>query len=298
MDNKNTAILEKLIEEDYGLRGNSNWAHAEEHDSLVIDRRRGLFFFNSREIVGDPFIYLTRVRGLTFSDAREYLKRFKDYESVLVYNIKAGESDVVVFPKLVEVFYEMGREAGHRDYFYRRGITDSTIDRFQLGYYNGYNTIPIFQDGVFRNFQLRRDIPDKRIKVYYQGIGGLIYNSDILKITDTAFICEGLTDCLRLSQEGIPAVSHTTGSGGWMPEWFKYFFNQKEIYIIFDADRAGREGAKRTARTLGIYRSKIYCFDGYEDKYDIVDFFRDGGTKDELMSLVKEKSKYIFEMRK
>lgn len=293
----NGKILERLIDEDFGLdtKENSRWGKSQKHSSLVLDKEKGVFFWNSQEIVGDALIYLTKVRGMSFADAKSYLKSQDGYESTFVYTVKANnQQDIVVFPELVDVFHDLGRT--RREYWYKRGINDNTIDRYQLGWYNGYNTIPIFVDGTFRNFQLRQDVPEKRIKGYYRGVGPLIYNSDVLRVTDKVFVSEGLTDCLRLNQEGIPAVSHNTGAGGWVNSWFKYFINQKEVYVIFDNDTAGREGSEKVAKCLGLYRTKIYTFAGEEQSYDVVKFFKDGGTKQELLDLVFGESKYLFEL--
>lgn len=294
----NTEILEQLIEEDFGLeaKDGSRWGKSSLHNSLVLDRERGIFFWNSQNIVGDPTIYLTKVRKMSFKDARDYLQKFKNFTSTLVYTINTDTEDVVVYPKLVEVFNELGRQPERRDYWYRRGIGDTTIDRFQLGWYNDYNLIPFFVDGTFRNFQMRRDQPDKRIRSYYKSVGRLPFNFDILKIVDKIIISEGPTDCLKLNQEGIASVSSNSGATGWQNDWFKYFIRMKEIYVVFDNDSAGKKGAVKVAQNLGVYRTRIFTFDGFDDKYDCVNFFQDGGTKDQFLDLVKDKAKYTFEV--
>lgn len=295
--NKNAEILASLINEDFGLQAKdgSRWGKSDDHDSLVLDNDRGIFFWNSRGIVGDPLVYLTRIRGMGFENAKEFLRGYKSYSSTFVYTINSGGEDVVVYPELVKVFSEDGRNPERRRYWYDRGISDSSIDRFQLGWYNDYVTVPIFIDGTFRNFQLRRDNP-KKIRSYYRGVGALVYNSDLLNLVDTVYITEGLTDCIKLNQERIPSVSHNAGAGGWQDGWFKYFIRQKEIYVIFDNDRAGKNGVRKVCKNLGIYRTKVFSFDGYDDKYDCVEFFRDGGTRDDLLDMVHTKSKYLFEL--
>lgn len=302
-EEQNTAILEKLIDEDFSLKGSygSRFINTEEHSSLVIDRQRGIFFFNSRHIVGTPLTYLMEVRGMSFQDSISYLKKL-DYADTVVYKINSGEKqDVVVYPQLVEVFYEMGKPSENRKYWYKRGINDSTIDRFRLGFYNGFSTIPIYMDGTFRQFQLRKDATDtepRQIRPYYKGVGGILFNSDLLKVVDEIFITEGLTDCLRLNQEGIPSVTYTTGAGGWHNEWFKKFLHQKKIYVVFDNDEAGKKGVNKVAENLGVYRTKCYNFSGFGEKYDVVNFFNDGGKKEDLLDLIRNKSRFIFEGEK
>lgn len=297
MENNNSNILEILIREDFGFdtKDESRWGKSTEHDSLVLDKKRGIFFWNSQGIVGDPLVYLTNVRKYSFSDAKDYLDKFS-YIGTHVYTIHSGKNDVVVYPKLVEVFYEDGLGEEKRDYLYRRGFTDETIDRFQIGWYNGFSMIPFFEDGTFRNFQMRRDMPVKTIRAYYKGVGALLYNAEILNLVNRVYYTEGPLDALILLQNGLPAVSSNSG-GGYRPEWYNKFTRQDFIYLLFDNDDAGEKEAKRLARFLGVTRCKIYCFWEFEEKgYDPVDFFRDGHTIEELKLLVKEKSKYEFEL--
>lgn len=292
---RNADILETLIDEDFGIqtKEGSRWGKADEHSSLVLDKEKGIFYWNAQGIVGDPMVYLTQVRKLNFTEAREYLKKF-DYHGTFVYTVHTKKDDVVVYPKLVDVFYEQGFDK--RDYFYRRGLRDSTIDRFQLGWYNDFNVVPIFEDGVFRNFQMRQDIPSKRIKGFYKDIGPLMFNSDILKMSDEVYYVEGPVDAMILVQNGLPAISSNCG-GGYLPEWYGRFTKQKKINIVFDNDDAGIKEATKLANFLGVNRCKIYTFKEFDEPgYDPVDFFRDGNSVDDFVNLVSRESKYVCEI--
>jgi twinkle protein len=288
--------LEDLIAKDFELQGHGNYLKGVEHDSLVVDLRKQLWFYNSKGLSGDIFTWLTQMKGMTEKEAQQYIKiNDRDHAYSFIHNFK-DEKETVVYPKLVDIFFE-DSVLNSRKYWYDRGINDTTIQRFKLGYYEGWGMIPIFQDGLFRNFQMRRDDPKKMIKHYYRGVGRNLLNADILRIVDTVFITEGPTDCLRLSQEGVPVVSHNAGAGGWDNEWCKYFITQKNVWYIGDNDSAGRDGARRVAESLGTMKVKIYTFDGYDEKADVVDFFRNGGTKDQLIDIVYTKSKYLFELQ-
>src|SRR4030067_2414073 len=155
------SVLESLISKDYTIVGNENsrWAKTEEHDSLVIDREKQIFYWNSKNIVGDAVTYLIRVKGHTFSEARRILSEYKDFTDTYVYTIKGeGElQDVIAYPKLIDIFWEEGLK--NRQYWYNRLLNDDTINRFRLGYHDGWYTIPFFMDGTFRNFQCRKDQP-------------------------------------------------------------------------------------------------------------------------------------------
>jgi DNA primase len=155
--------------------------------------------------------------------------------------------------------------------------------------------IPFFENGTFRNFQMRKDNP-KTLKSYYRGVGALLYNSDILKLTNKIYFVEGPVDALIMIQNGIPAISTNAGEA-FKPEWMDKFIYQDEIYICFDNDTAGITGARRVSKVLGLNRCKCYCFQDFDEKgYDPVDYFRDGGKKDDLLNIIETKSKYGFEI--
>ena len=277
------SFLAKIISEDYPLEGNGRWRKPVDFlnhpSSLVVDTEEEVFYYNSRNIVGDAFVWLTKVKGLSPANARERLIKGESFNGSHVVTLKNGK-EVVVLPRLVDIFWEKGKsDKEFSDYWHRRGLDNHTIDRFKLGYHNTWNTIPIFVDGSFRNFQIRKDVPDKRIKSWYRGVGPLMFNSSILKLSSSVIITEGPIDAMILTQYGFPAVSHTGGAQGWLKEWNKRFIKQKEIYICYDYDEAGFKGAKKLSETLGEYKCKVLDWT-YFDKwvelkkgFDVTDFF-------------------------
>jgi len=292
--NPQADLLEYLINEDFGYtsKETSRWGKGEKHDSLVLDKDRGIFFWNSQGVVGNALTYLMRVRGMEISKAKELLRDLS--RNTLISVVKNHKNqNVIVQPKLVEVFFENGMR--DRDYFYKRGLTDSIINRFQLGKFNGYSTVPFFDDGQFKNFQMRKEEP-KVIKGYYSNVGPLLFNSDILKIVDKVYYAEGPVDAMALIQNGLPCVSSNC-AGGYLNKWYGRFSRIKEIIILFDNDSAGNTESKRLAKFLGENRCKIYNFWDFEmEGYDPVDYFRDKNSKEELMKLINEKGKYGFEL--
>lgn len=297
MDNGD--VLVQLVDEDFGIKGTGRWYRSDVHSSLVIDREKGVFYFNASEpfIVGGPIDYLTKVRGLPFNEAKTYLKSRGFTDTVVLTITPHDQEDVVVYPKLVEVLFENGREDPKgREYWKYWNLTDDTIDRFQLGYYNGWYTFPIFVDGTLRQIQKRREQPKKEIARWYKGVPPLLVNSDILRIVDKIFIVEGPKDLLSMMQAGLPTVCCDTGAETWLNDWFFKFIRCKEIYCLLDRDVAGDVGSIKIARSLGETRTKIYNFWGFDKGFSPSYFFRDGGTKDQLLGLVDKYGKYVFEM--
>jgi DNA primase len=290
-------ILENLISKDYTVVGSegSKWAKTVEHDSLVIDKEKDIFFWNSRQIVGDALVWLTKVKGHGFPEARKILSEYKDYEGTFVYTIKSQKTDedIVVYPKLVEIFWEQGQTK--RQYWYERLLTDETIDKYRLGYHDGWFTLPVYIDDTFRNFQCRMDKPAKKIRPWYRGVGPLLYNSDILPLVKDVIITEGTVDAILLNQLGFPTVSHTMGSS-FHENWYKYFIKLRDIVYIADYDDAGIKAAYKVADILDKERVRVLTFEGFSEKYDTVDFFTDGNTVKEFRKLLKS-AKKVYEMQ-
>jgi DNA primase len=291
-DRTGDSLLAKLIEEDHGLELRGRWGRSDTKSSLVYDAQRDLFFYNKEDIAGDAFTYLTQMRGWDFNTAKEYLKQ-NNFTATFVQEISNGQEQVI-YPKLLEIWSE-NLEEGDKTYFYNRMLTDETIRRFKLGYFNQFYTIPIFMDGTLKQFQMRRDSP-KLIKNYYQGVGPLLFHSEILQITDKIYFTEGLIGTILLSQMGIPACSMNIGVDGFQAKWTKYFVRQKEVILLGDNDEAGINGSLRTAKILGQHRCKIYTFNDFEGKgYAVDDFLIDGFGIEDLEERIRVFGKYAFE---
>lgn len=284
--------LQELISQTERLEGSGRYLKGVNHDSLVVDTEKQMFFWNSKGIYGDKFQWLTKVLGRSTNQALEFIKQASDNVSITV----TLEKDTVstIYPKLVDVFHENLLLEGDNRYFESRGISKSTISRFSLGRYKDFVTIPIFMDGQLKNFQLRKDNP-KTIRSYYRTGMRSLFNADILKVTNNIIIVEGLTGALRTLQEGVACVAGSAGAEGWDTGWAKYFLHQKNIYIVYDNDSAGRFGAKKVAENLGLYLCKIYTFPGKREKYDIADYFNDGHTGNELMDLLHNEARFSHE---
>ncbi|MFN3136002.1 MAG: hypothetical protein ACK44H_10610, partial [Candidatus Kryptonium sp.] len=173
-------VLKDLVAEDFGVTGTDRWFKAIEHDSLVVDNYRDIFFWNSRGLAGDALEYLTKVRGLSYRSAIEILKSKQSAKAFLSLDLdtsrKEKESEIVINPNLVEIFHENG-EINDTSYWDRRGIKPEFRKAFKLGFNGEFFTIPLYDlAGNFRNFMLRSDSP-KRIKLFYSLHEHYIFNT-------------------------------------------------------------------------------------------------------------------------
>lgn len=292
-----TQILQDLVAEDFGYKKEgANWGRAEQHSSLVVNEENQKWYWNSENKGGDALAYLMQIRGYTKDKALEMLGI---REKISMGAMKVDEKGQVYYPpyeKMVDSFWRLGQY--DRDYWYRRCLKDGTIDRYRLGFYDGWYTIPLYVNNRFVNLQCRRDQPKKQIRLWYreEKWKPALINVDLLSLVDTVFITEGTVDAILLTQEGIPAVAQTAGAVYWSPYWYPFFSRVKNIYYITDNDEAGRKAAARVAKSLGEDRTYIYQFTNGKEKYDTVDFFRDGGNAKDFKDMVKSGSKNLFEI--
>jgi DNA primase len=283
--------LEEIIERDYTLKGHGRYLKTIEHDSLVVDTEKQIFFWNSKGINGNAFDWLTKIKGMSIIDARKYLGEFNP----ILYTAQPEKSEgkSVVNEGLVDIFFELGKY--NRDYWRNRGYYDTTIDMFKLGYTGEWYVIPFFVHGIFRNFQCRK--PDRTMKGWYRGVGPLPFNLDYVKNQKLCILTEGPVDAIMCMQNGLPAMSTNAGADYFDTTWIMELADVKEIYIAYDNDPGGRFGARRVGKMFGT-KAKIYTFNDYPEKYDPNDFFKDGGTNKEFLSNLREKGKYWFEIGK
>lgn len=284
--------LVDYVKEDFGISGSGRWLRSDVHSSLVVDSENELFYFNSRGISGNTLDYLIKVRGVEPKVARDMVH----HRTAGMPVDSAGQSIQVKFDKLVDLFHSSGRN--ERDYWYARGLTDKTIDRYRLGNFDGWNLIPIYDAGLFINFQCRKDKPEKRMKFWYRDkdFKPVLYNMNILPYVDSIYITEGMVDCLLLNQLGLPSVCSTNGALSWSSNWIRHFTKIDNIVYIADNDSAGVRGAKMVANYLGLYKVKILRFKEEREKYGALNYFVDsGGTVSGFKDIINERAVYGFQ---
>jgi 5S rRNA maturation endonuclease (ribonuclease M5) len=141
-----------------------------------------------------------------------------------------------------------------------RGLTDETIEMAQLGWDDERITIPIYNEyNDLVNFRRYAwDAPDPAHKFYnYRDEFGNLYGEMQLYGIDNLLnpevkelvYCEGELDKILLEQYGFKAITPTSGTGAFRPEWVK-LFKGKTVYVVQDNDEAGTNGAKSIADTL------------------------------------------------
>jgi len=214
--------------------------------------------------------------------------------------IKTGKKRVKITDERVQQLHESLRPR-IRQYLNQRGISDDVINRYKLGYGDFYGsfwiTIPIkSMDGEYIFLKLRQDPDYGSEKITYpKGFEAQIYGWETLqKDQERICICEGELDRLNLVSKGIPAISSTHGANTFKKEWVKNFRKSSKIYICYDNDNSGRQGAERVASLFEAAEYEhthiISLPEEVGERGDITDYFvkLDGNANDLFVKYAKK----------
>ena len=178
-----------------------------------------------------------------------------------------------------------------------RGLEEKTLQHFKIGSDQGQITIPIFdKNDTLTNIRRRRNPKETGDGPRYfseKGCRSVMFNSSVLKKRPKeAYLTEGEFDAMQLWQRGIQnVVSVTLGAGYFSKEWADEFKDVARVYICFDNDEAGREGAKKAAKMIGADKCRIIDLPkpAGEKKHDLSDYFVKGkNTKDDFLDLANK----------
>lgn len=188
----------------------------------------------------------------------------------------------------------------------KRGYTDDTLRRFQLGWDGARVTIPVYDEfNRLVNFRLYKwnSYEDNYKVINYEDEHGNSYGEvrifGINNLVDDSIEeivwCEGETDRIINEQHGFPTACPTSGAGSWRPEWANYFRNKKKVYIVQDNDEAGRNATTKICDKLYSI-TDVYVIqwpDDYPEKGDITDFYvKCGQTTEDFRKLLDNAVKY------
>lgn len=144
------------------------------------------------------------------------------------------------------------REPAARNYLRRkRGLTNSTLRKAQVGWNGRHYTIPVFSPAG-RLWNLRHYDPNPgpgRSKIWNtKGMGTArlypIRTLNRLLVGDDVLYHEGEWDTLLALQHGHAAVTRTDGAGKpWHDNWTDHFAGLV-VYLCTDRDRAGAQAAE------------------------------------------------------
>lgn len=159
------------------------------------------------------------------------------------------------------------------DYLQSRGFSPETIKHFEFGFrylFKGrtgdydagdHLVIPYIKAGECVNVKYRKLEPQSKKDKWRREEGGVsaLYNDVVLDDFEykEIIIAESELDAVSIWEMGFKnVIGLTTGAKGFKnkPEWFARLERFEKIYLVLDADKAGQEGARKIASSLGLGR--------------------------------------------
>jgi 5S rRNA maturation endonuclease (ribonuclease M5) len=159
----------------------------------------------------------------------------------------------------------------------KRGLSEDSIKKYKIGWNGSSISFPVYDNkGNIINIRHRRDPKMTKGEKYWNEKGGKasLYNIKVLEDKpEFVLICEGEFDAMIAEQFGFSSVSSTSGAGTFKEEWVKEFDNIENIYICYDTDEAGKEGALKVAALFKDKAKLVELPHEEGEKVDITDYF-------------------------
>jgi len=237
-----------------------NHAGGDKNPSLSINRKDGrtVAYCHSCGLKGTPVQVLAEVCGLAHGDAAERLAATAGVTSSATTMVSKGNG--------------LGEEVAWYPYTDEAGVLLYEVVRFAFP----KTFRPRLPDGTW-------SLPKSVRRVLFrlpEVIAGVEANRHIL-------VVEGEKDADELVQRDFVTTTCPGGAGKWKPE-FSEILRGARVVILPDNDDPGREHGQTIAQALEGIASEVRVLDlpDLPAKGDVSDWFKAGGTDDELNALV------------
>lgn len=265
------------------LNGN---LYYEENPSAGINIDKGVFncFSCSRKF--SELGFTAELLGITYKQASE-LKRTLNTKSNLVNWTETGIQNLKQNPGVVNKIKQLG-------------ITEKVIEELNLGTIkdNSIDFPVLIYNQMVDRVQYRPNETPK-VKREFGSPSGMVIPFDIWRLTQPqvpTIICAGEKDMAIARSYGLNAITITGGEGA-LPSLFGSFFKNRNVYIAYDNDDAGRSGAQKVAMFLKPYAALIKIIDlspiCVEKGEDLWDFFKKyNKTGRDFINIVKDSPEF------
>jgi hypothetical protein len=127
-----------------------------------------------------------------------------------------------------------------------------------------------------------------------KGLRPLLYHRDKLQGRETVVIAEGEKDVDRLWSLGLSATCNAGGAGKWKPTHTQQLIaaGVKRVVVIPDGDDPGLQHAEAVARSCASASLIVRIVALPPPAKDATEYFDRGGSKDDLIALVKATAVY------
>ena len=181
------------------------------------------------------------------------------------------------------------------------GISEETMNELQLGYEGVGISFPVFVYGTLLDVRTYNAQGTPKIMSRSGANSGYIIPFDLWREdTRPTLLNAGEKDMALARSLGYNAITFTGGEG-CIPKLFKKSFEGKTVYICYDNDDAGIDGAKSTAKWLKDCGATPYIITGHfntcaekgEDFHDYI--MKYGKSKEDFDELIKSADEFTQE---
>lgn len=185
----------------------------------------------------------------------------------------------------------LGHEKGLKYLKDKRGVTQDTVSSYKLGFDGIRVWIPVKDDdGAYVNVRkYKPGAQQGKVIGYAAGYNKCRIFPARAQLKTVVYIMEGEMDVLCARSLGLPAYTQTAGALTWDAS-YNYYFTDKIVYICYDNDDQGREGAKVVANSLAPVAKRVHIVDlpVEAEKEDFTDYIvKYGHSAEDFVKLCK-----------
>jgi len=169
-----------------------------------------------------------------------------------------------------------------QEYFDSHTIDPEFAKKFGWSWDDEKITIPIKNENGEVVFNHYRHLTGDTKFSFDPGAKKMLYASHVIKDNEWVVYCEGEPDCVRLWQEGIPAVTSTSGVES-VSEDILEPLRGKDVYICLDNDDAGKKAIEKHYKALESVGARPAIIELPDGVKDVCEYFKKGHKGEDLM---------------
>ena len=251
-----TLVSQYVPVERMGSRHRAKCPFHDDHDPSFVIYPHSAFCFGCNQYYG-PASFIATFENIPYTEALKKLELQYDIQLVQLPK-QQREYKYPIPQEIIEHWHTQVR----RDYMYSRLLEDETINFYMLGYDGTHDIIPVWEGkpGKSEVYAIKR----RRINgsgpkyVSLKGRGQpRLFNKWSLKDVNTAIVFIGEFDAILGYQDGLPAISSTSGQNSWETNWSPYMQHLTHIYICPDY---GESVAGYNIASTFLGRSSVHTF--------------------------------------
>ena len=219
--------------------------HEDSTPSFSVNVKTGRWMCHGCSKKGDTFSFVEEKRGVTFSEALTELAQIAHVP------IPQSGGGMISDKQIVAWQEALANNPQAMKYLRGRGYTAATIKEYRLGWNGQRVTMPVYDHGklyAVKCWLIQHHPTYARCVWMPKGKHAGIYPRP--PVEQEVWLCEGEWDCILARQHGLAAYTGMAGAGTFQPHWVDAFAG-KTVNIVYDCDKAGREGAEMAAKHLG-----------------------------------------------